>query len=256
MFEVPLDYSDPSAGSLKLFGRAATKYEKPIVGEDPIRQDFRRIFCKPWLVYLEGGPGFGNKEPQELLLTRFVLARGYQALYLDYRGTGCSTPVSAHSLGLLGDAQAQADYLKLFRADNIVRDYEAVRKCLTDGLIPKMKQWSLFGQSFGGFVSLTYLSKSPEGLREVFLTGGLGPTDKTAEDVYRATYRRIIKRNEAYFRKFPEDIQTLHRISLFFKGKDGNAIALPGGGKLTLKRVLALYVTTTTPLGHFSLEGT
>ncbi len=159
---MPLDYKHPTAGKLQLFGRAATKYERPLVGDEPTRQDFVHVFNKPWLVYLEGGPGFGNKPPQDLALTRFVLGRGYQVLYLDYRGTGSSTPVNASSLGLLGDAQAQADYLKHFRADAIVGDCEAVRECLTANLAPERRPWSIFGQSFGGFVSLTYLSKAPK----------------------------------------------------------------------------------------------
>ena len=248
LFEVPLDYSKPAGEKLQLFGRAAAKYERPIVtaisppSDDPAVQDFVQAFSKPWLVYLEGGPGVGNREPQDIPLTRFALARGYQMLYLDYRGTGSSTPVNAHSLSRLGNAQAQADYLKHFRADNIVRDCEAVRLCLTANLSPEKRQWSVLGQSFGGFVSLTYLSKSPHGLREVFITGGLAPLDKTAEEVYRATFKKAIERNTAYFTKYPEDEETLRRLSDFFEKQDGHAIPLPSGGKLTLQRILILYV--------------
>ncbi|KAG7125804.1 Proline iminopeptidase aneH like protein [Verticillium longisporum] len=52
-FEVPADYSNPPAGTLKLFGRSVTKHERPIVpvsSADAIKAD-----QKPWLVYLEGG---------------------------------------------------------------------------------------------------------------------------------------------------------------------------------------------------------
>jgi hypothetical protein len=50
---------------------------------------------------------------------------------LDQRGTGISSPITAATLALQGDAHRQADYLKLFRADSIVKDCEAIRKTLT-----------------------------------------------------------------------------------------------------------------------------
>ena len=62
-------------------------------------------------------------------------------LYLDQRGTGLSSPISAATLALRGDVHQQADYLKLFRADNIVRDCEAVRKNLTEDYPTELKKW-------------------------------------------------------------------------------------------------------------------
>ena len=53
---------------------------------------------------------------------------------------------SAQTLARLGSAQAQADYLKHFRADSIVRDAEVIRRELTGG-----EPWALLGQSYGGF---------------------------------------------------------------------------------------------------------
>lgn len=81
-----------------------------------------------------------------------------QVLFLDQRGTGLSSPISAATLALQGTAIKQAEYLKKFRADNIVRDCESVRKCLTACYPEYKKTWSLLGQSFGGFCSVTYLS--------------------------------------------------------------------------------------------------
>lgn len=62
-------------------------------------------------------------------------------LYIDQRGTGLSNPISAASLALQGDAQRQADYLKHFRADNIVRDCEAIRKILTSDYPEELKKY-------------------------------------------------------------------------------------------------------------------
>jgi pimeloyl-ACP methyl ester carboxylesterase len=130
-------------------------------------------------------------------------------LFLDQRGTGLSTPVSSATLTLQGDVHAQADYLKLFRADSIVKDCEAIRKTLTAEYPDSLKKWSIFGQSFGGFCALNYLSKYPQSLREAFTLGGLAPIGKSAEEVYKYTFQRVIGRNKAYYAKYPEDVETI-----------------------------------------------
>ncbi|RBQ87249.1 hypothetical protein VDGD_04283 [Verticillium dahliae] len=239
-FEVPADYSNPPAGTLMLFGRSVTKHERPIVplsSADAIKAD-----QKPWLVYLEGGPGFGNREPQDMPLTRLALTRGYQVLFLDYRGVGSSTPISAASVKQRAgtDAASQAAYLRLFRQDNIVNDCEAVRACLTEGYPAEKRPWSIFGQSFGGFVALTYLSRFPQGLREVFLTGGLAPLDKTPDQVYEATFERVTSRNEAYYKKYPEDVRAVREIARHIASHEGASVPLPAGGTLTIPRLLTL----------------
>ncbi|KAK3941568.1 Alpha/Beta hydrolase protein [Diplogelasinospora grovesii] len=238
-FEVPISYAAPTAGTLKLFARSVRKHVPSVASMANQNLEEEHV-DKPYLVYLEGGPGFGNPEPQEHALTRSMLDRGYQMLLLDYRGTGYSTPVNARALGKLGGAQVQADYLKLFRADTIVRDLEAVRLCLTANFPDERKKWSVFGQSFGGFVSLTYLSKFPNGLREVFMTGGLAPIKRTPDEVYRALYRKVIARNMAYYNKFPEDNENVKRIARHICFEVPEGIQLPGGGKLTIGRLRGL----------------
>ncbi|KAK4239815.1 Alpha/Beta hydrolase protein [Achaetomium macrosporum] len=237
-FEVPKNHAKPEAGSLKLFGRCVRKHERPIAPFPTSELEKKEKL--PYLVYLEGGPGFGNREPKNVALTRVALDRGYQVLYLDYRGTGLSTPINAHSVLAQGEPPEQANYLKLFRADSIVRDLEAVRLCLTKDFDEGAKTWSIFGQSFGGFVSLTYLSKYPHGLREVFLTGGLAPIRRSAEEVYRATYRKVIERNQAYYKKYPEDIATVRRIVQYIISQPGSRIKLPAGGYLTAQLFLTI----------------
>ena len=119
----------------------------------------------------------------------------YRVLLLDQRGTGRSTPVGPT---IPGDTpREQADYLTHFRADSIVRDAELIRQELG------VDRWSVLGQSFGGFTSMTYLSIAPEGLREAFITGGLSPIGRPVDDVYGATYRRLIGPNRALLRALP-----------------------------------------------------
>lgn len=236
---MPKDYAAPKAGTLKLFGRVVNKTERPA---DAPRAQPDLVSKKPFLVYLEGGPGFGNPQPQDAPLTKHFLDRGYQLLYLDYRGTGLSTPINAKHVTSLGNAAAQADYLKLFRQDNIVRDLEAVRLCLTGDLAEDKKQWSIIGQSFGGFVSLTYLSKYPDSLRESFMTGGLAPIGRTPAAVYEATFQRVIERNGAYYKKFPGDVERVKQIVSHIADSEGGEIPLPGGGVLTVPRFLTIGI--------------
>lgn len=78
-FTVPLDHTDPGGEQIELFGREAVARGK--AGDD-----------LPWLVYLEGGPGFGARRfvGTEAWLGRAV--EEFRVLLLDQRGTGLSTP--------------------------------------------------------------------------------------------------------------------------------------------------------------------
>lgn len=48
------------------------------------------------------------------------------------------------------------------------------------------------GQSFGGFCAISYLSFHSEGLKEVFLTGGLAPLVNDPDTVYEALIRKYL----------------------------------------------------------------
>lgn len=237
-FRVPLDYDDADGEKITLFGRSVTPYEIPIAPSDSDEE----ASPLPYMVYLEGGPGFGNREPQDHPLTSTALERGYQVLYLDHRGTGYSSPVSTKMLNQLeGGEDAQVDYLRLMRQDNTVRDCESVRKALTKGMSDNQSKWSIFGQSYGGFVSLSYLSLHPQGLREVFLTGGLAPVGKSAEQVYESLYPRAMKRNAAYYKKFPEDNKNVRQVASYIE-EQGGSVDLPAGGSLTVPRLMTIGI--------------
>jgi pimeloyl-ACP methyl ester carboxylesterase len=108
---------------------------------------------------------------------------------------------------LTGTPAEQAELLQHFRADAIVRDAEHVRRALL-GDAP----WTVFGQSFGGFTTLTYLSFAPEGVAQAFVTGGLPPLRAHADDVYRATYPRLEARLAQYLERYPEDREVWERV--------------------------------------------
>jgi pimeloyl-ACP methyl ester carboxylesterase len=175
-------------------------------------------------------------------LTKSFLDKGYTMLYLDQRGTGLSTPITASTLGLRGDDPVQATYMKSFRADNIVRDCEAIRQVLTQDYPEKKKQWSIIGQSFGGFCAITYLSLYPQGLREAFITGGLPPLSASPDDIYKRTFAKLIQRNKSYYAKFPEDVQRVKDILRLLKRFGDNTVRLPSEGALSARRFLQLGI--------------
>jgi pimeloyl-ACP methyl ester carboxylesterase len=164
-------------------------------------------------------------------------------LFLDQRGMGISTPVTARTLALQGDIKQQVDYLKFFRADTAVRDWEAIRKYLTADYPEEKKKWSLVGQSYGGFVATTYLSQAPEGLREVFTLGGLPPvSQKDPDEVYKRLHRKVLQRNEKYYEKYFEDVDAVKKIALHLTDEE-HPVMLPDGGKLSLGRFLSMGIS-------------
>ncbi|HEX2245926.1 MAG TPA: alpha/beta fold hydrolase, partial [Arthrobacter sp.] len=158
-------------------------------------------------------------------------ARNFRILMLDQRGTGLSTPLSRRSLPLQGDAAAQAAYLAHFRADSIVADAELIRQELAGG------PWSIFGQSYGGFCALSYLSFAPAGLREVLITGGLAPVTGHPDRVYQATFKRVEARNAEYFARYPEDRRQVTRIARHLEQVPEY---LPTGERLSVRRLQML----------------
>lgn len=162
-------------------------------------------------------------------------------LCFDHRGMGLSTPITAATVLQEGSVDKQAEYLKHFRADSAVKDLEAIRKCLTADYAEEKRKWSVMGQSYGGFVALTYLSNFPEGLREVFTCGGLAPvTQKGPDQVYRRLFQKAVERNRKYYAKFPEDRERVKRILDHLREKKG--VQLPAGGLLTPQRFMSLGI--------------
>ncbi|TKX24584.1 alpha/beta hydrolase fold-containing protein 13 [Elsinoe australis] len=240
-FLVPKDHHNPSSGTLRLFARSARRAAS---FANPLPDDNTKPL--PWMLWLNGGPGQSCPPPQHYPFTDPLLDRGYQVLILDQRGTGLSTPVTASTLGQRGDVDVQARHLKLYRADSIVRDCEAIRFALAAqlpaGSMQGLEKWSIFGQSFGGFISVTYLSFYPEGLRESFIFGGLMPLVEGPDEVYRRLYRVLRRRNEVYYAKYPEDVERVKSIVKFLGRWGDGRVKLPSGGSLTGRLFLALGI--------------
>ncbi|MDQ8703906.1 alpha/beta fold hydrolase [Streptomyces sp. LHD-70] len=221
-FDVPLDHTRPDGERIELYARE-------VVAGD--RSDAEL----PWLLYLEGGPGFGARRfvGRQAWLARAL--KEYRVLLLDQRGTGRSTPANRQTLPLRGGPREQADYLAHFRADSIVRDCETIRPRLTGGA-----PWTVLGQSFGGFCVTHYLSTAPEGLHTALLTGGLPSLDAHADDVYRAAYPRIQRKVEAHYARYPQDVERARRIARHLA--EHGPVTLGGGYLLTVEAFQSLGI--------------
>ena len=184
-FLVPLDYENEDGKEISIFARAIERKET-------VNKNLS------YLVFFQGGPGY--ESPRPITDSGWIkrASEEYKVLLLDQRGTGLSTPVSGDSFKAMNDSDL-AHYLTFFRADNIVRDAEEIRKNLIQD-----KKWSVLGQSFGGFCATNYLSFYPNSLEKVFITGGLPPLSAHPDDIYRSTYKRVIQKNKIFYDIFPQ----------------------------------------------------
>jgi pimeloyl-ACP methyl ester carboxylesterase len=193
--DVPVDWNEPSGPQISVHAREVVAVER---ADDP---------KLPAIVWFQGGPGFEIAFPEhrgswlEQLLTR------YRVVLLDQRGTGLSTPLDARAVPF-ADPVTLANYLRNFRQDSIVRDADRLRATLYG----EDTDWYVFGQSFGGFCSLTYLSLLPEHLRGVIITGGFAPVLHETEEICTRLFNHVATRNAEYYARFPDDAARVRRI--------------------------------------------
>jgi pimeloyl-ACP methyl ester carboxylesterase len=232
-FRVPLDHGSPDGEQIDVFARE-------VVATEAAAAEL------PWLVFLQGGPGFGANRPvgRDNWLDRAL--RDYRVLLLDQRGTGRSTPANRKTLAGLGSPAAQAGYLSCFRADSIVADAELIRGQVTGG-----KPWSVLGQSFGGFCTVTYLSQAPDGLTEAFLTGGLPGLDTTADDVYRQTYPAVAAKNLAHYERYPQDVERARDVARRLAEAPAR---MPAGALLSVEAFQSLGLLLGSGTGSHALH--
>jgi pimeloyl-ACP methyl ester carboxylesterase len=215
-FGVPLDHAEPGGEQITVFAREVAEPD----GRD-----------RPFLVYLEGGPGSQAPRPTRHPSSPSWLDRAlseFRVLMLDQRGTGRSSPVG-HMEHLI--PAEQADRLACFRADSIVRDAELIRAQLG------IDRWTVLGQSFGGFCVTAYLSIAPEGLREALITGGLPALDVPVDDVYAETFGLMAARSRAYYARYPGDRERVRALAARLDAED---VRLPNGDRLTIRRLRQL----------------
>jgi len=213
-FLVPLDYENEDGKEISIFAREIERKET-------VNKNLS------YLVFFQGGPGY--ESPRPITDSGWIkrASEEYKVLLLDQRGTGLSTPVSGDSFKAMNDSDL-AHYLTFFRADNIVRDAEEIRKNLIQD-----KKWSVLGQSFGGFCATNYLSFYPNSLEKVYITGGLPPLSAHPDDIYRSTYKRVIQKNKIFYDIFPQAKVNSRKIADHLME---NEVLLPNGDTLSVVR--------------------
>ncbi|MGL5905825.1 MAG: alpha/beta fold hydrolase [Shewanella sp.] len=219
-FTLPLNYQQPIASQINVFARELCSTEN---------QDKKL----PYLVFFQGGPGFAAMRPASNSGWIRRALKEYRVLLLDQRGTGLSTPINYQSLKHLSPAE-QAHYLSHFRADNIVRDAEAIRAQLCPA-----DKWAILGQSFGGFCVMHYLSAAPQGVSEAYITGGIPSLTRSGDEVYYATYQRVLAKNKAFFQRF-HDAQ--HLVTRLANHLIENEVYLATGERLTVEMLQLLGI--------------
>lgn len=220
--QVPLDWENPeSSEKIEVFVREVSR-----------AQDQHREL--PLLLFLQGGPG--GKGPRPVGSGGWIdsALERYRVVLLDQRGTGRSTPISAATIQRFESAEAGADYLLKFRADSIVRDAEAVRNELYTAT-----RWATLGQSYGGFLTLTYLSLFPEALTACHITGGLPSLEPSAAGVYARTYPRTAAKTTQFYELYPHHVETTAKIADLLESTD---VRLPDGDRLTVRRFQSLGI--------------
>lgn len=218
---VPLDWARPDERTLQVFARELCSAEKS-------RQDL------PVLLFLQGGPGGKGPRPVDTSGWIGEALKTHRVLLLDQRGTGRSSRITAATMESFDSAEAGAGYLGHFRADSIVADAEFLRKTVFGG-----RKWSTLGQSYGGFLTLTYLGQVPEALDACYIAGGLPALVPDASEVYRRTYRRTREKNREFYARYGHHVDTMARIADRLAAGD---VLLPDGDVLTVRRFQSLGI--------------
>jgi len=214
--DVPLNWQFPDTSpSLSLFARE-------VVASTRVNDEL------PLLLFLQGGPGGKSPRPTPNSIPWLTEAlKTHRVVLIDQRGTGRSSRIDKNLISQMS-AEEGRDYLLKFRADSIVADCEHLRKTIYKG-----RRFETLGQSYGGFITLAYLSKAPEGLAACYITGGLPSLDASAKEVYQLTYQRLIEKNNAYYSRYPDDVDALLNIAQLLAS---SKVFLPDGDQLTLER--------------------
>ena len=209
--EVPLDWRGTSPAELagvdepspsRLAAESAALSPDPAFAGEKIKP-FSRVVCSPenagrelpLIVFLQGGPGGACPRLTSPTSDGWVeeAIKHFRVVLPDQRGCGRSSRVDGQRMEAVGAAAAaegadparrQADYLKRFLADSIIRDFEYLRLAEFGG-----KRWVTLGQSYGGFLTLSNLSTFPDGVAAAFTCGGIPHVPADAAEVYATRSR-------------------------------------------------------------------
>ena len=217
---------------------------------------FYRVVCSPenvgrdlpYLVFLQGGPGGAGPRLTSPTSDGWVAeaVRHFRVILPDQRGTGRSSRVDGATIAREGDAAVQARFLKRFLADSIVRDFEYLRLTELGGA-----RWVTLGQSYGGFLTLAYLSTFPGAAAASFTCGGIPHVPASADEVYACTFPRMAAKTQLLYERYPEDAA---RLALLAERVSAGDVRLPDGSPLSPRRLQSLGQGLGMKPGHERLH--
>lgn len=217
---------------------------------------FYRVVCAPenvgrdlpYLVFLQGGPGGAGPRLTSPTSDGWVTeaVRHFRVILPDQRGTGRSSRVDGATIAREGDAAAQARFLKRFLADSIVRDFECLRLTELGGA-----RWVTLGQSYGGFLTLAYLSTFPGAAAASFTCGGIPHVPASADEVYAHTFPRMVAKTSLLYEHYPDDER---RLALLAERVAAGDVRLPDGSPLSPRRLQSLGQGLGMKPGHERLH--
>lgn len=215
--EVPLDHFQKSSANqpmITIFAREITAAG----GEE-----------FPYLVFFQGGPGCpGNRSTDWGSGWTGEVLKHFRLIMLDQRGTGYSTPLDNVTIPAL--ATDANDWLSKMRADQIVEDAEAFRKYLG------IREWTVMGQSYGGFIITCYLSRYQRQITRAFITGGL-PGLVSLDQIYQQTYHKTALACDRAYREVPGLEAMIRQVAVHLEGE---AEYLPSGEQLSALRLRSI----------------
>ena len=215
--KVPLDWTGHEPGH-GFDGESISLFYRVVTAPEHVHDDL------PLLVFLQGGPGGSGPRPLGPSSDGWIeeAIKHFRVVLPDQRGTGRSSRVDTHVIeGMDGDGKAGAAFLKRFLADSIVRDFEHLRRTEFGGA-----RWVTLGQSYGGFLTLTYLSLFPQGVIASFTTGGIPHVPADATDVYRHTFPRMAAKTKQFYERYPIDIERAATVADILRSRK---VTLPNG---------------------------
>lgn len=224
---VPYDWSGKRPGE-GFGGESLSQFYRVVTAPEHAHDDL------PLLVYLQGGPGGSAPRPLDPRSDGWIAeaVRHFRVILPDQRGTGRSSCVDGVTMAQWGEPRRQADRLKHYLADSIVRDLEHLRLTQFGG-----RRWVTLGQSYGGFLTLSYLSLFPEGVSASFTAGGIPHVPASARELYEHTFPRMARKTGQFYERYPGDVERVAAVADLLRNRD---VTLPNGDILTVERLQTL----------------
>ncbi len=187
--KVPLDWTGHEPGH-GFDGESISLFYRVVTAPEHVHDDL------PLLVFLQGGPGGSGPRPLGPSSDGWIeeAIKHFRVVLPDQRGTGRSSRVDYACDG--GHGWRRQGRCRVLSVSSPIRSFVTSNICVAPN---SAAQWVTLGQSYGGFLTLTYLSLFPQGVIASFTTGGIPHVPADATDVYRHTFPRMARKTAQFY---------------------------------------------------------